>query len=133
MWDQLLAAPGQAMYVPPEHDYGPERFKMNDSTRQLLAFQGLGVPLVIVLANPVFSDVTLDVHTVAPAILGNDQVRVLVGPDAPLDQEGVPTVGPHGTFRYEHPDGGLENFPPHVSAVVVVPNQPDRVWVLRPV
>ena len=129
MWNRLLAALGQAMVVPPEHDYGPVRFKMNDAARRLLPFAGLGVPLVVVLANPVFSDVTLDYFTVAPAILGNDQQTFFVGPNAPLGQEGVATVGGHGTFRFERADGSVKNLHPHVSAVVVVPNEPDRVEV----
>ena len=128
-WDQLLAAPGRAMPVAPEDDWGPVRFRMNDAARKLQPFRGIEVPLVIVLANPVFSDVTLDWHTVAPAILGNDQQTLLVGPDAPLGHEGVATVGGHGTFRYEHEDGSIENLHPHVSGVVVVPNDPDRVEV----
>jgi hypothetical protein len=130
VWNQLLAEPGKAMPVAPEDDWGPVRFKIDEAARKQLApFKGLGVPLVVVLANPLFSDVALDWWTVAPAILGNDQQTVLVGSDPPLDQEGVPTAGPNGTFRYEHDDGSVENLHPHVSAVVVVPNEPDHVEV----
>jgi hypothetical protein len=92
VWDQLLAAPETAMPVAPEDDWGPVRSKMRQAAhRKLRHFHGLGVPLVIVLANPVVSDVTLDFDTVAPAILGNDQQTVLVGPDGAARPGG----GPH--------------------------------------
>jgi hypothetical protein len=56
----------------PQEVFGAVRWAMTNTAReQLLPFAGLGVPLVIVLANPLGADVMLDDEHVTLAIMGN--------------------------------------------------------------
>jgi len=52
---------------------------------QLRPFEALVVPLVVVLANPLGSDVALGLYAVANALLGNPKARIQVGPEGPTD------------------------------------------------
>jgi hypothetical protein len=57
--------------------YGHQRAKMTEVAReQLRPFAGAGVPLVVVLANPLGADVAMDFHHVAHAILGNPKFTI---------------------------------------------------------
>jgi hypothetical protein len=100
--------------------YGHQRAKMTEAAReQLRPFASAGVPLVVVLANPLGADVAMDFHHIAHAILGNPKFTISVGPDAPPDDPGEYIAEDYGAFR-SVTDTGPVNHHPHVSAVVVV-------------
>jgi hypothetical protein len=103
--------------------YGSIRRQMTQPAReQLKAFAGLGVPLVVVLTNPLGADVQLDFFHVAHAILGNPKYTVPVGPEGAVG-EGRMIAEDYGAFISSAPNGAstkLVNHHPHVSAVVVI-------------
>jgi hypothetical protein len=130
--DRLMAAGGTASLSDVEV-FGAVRRAMTGTAReQLLPFAGLGVPLVIVLANPHGADVSLDDEHVALAIMGNPKFRIAVGPNAPPDAEGEYIAADYGAFISVLKDGSVENRNPHVSAVVVVHERDHgRDWIGR--
>ena len=100
--------------------YGPIRRQITQPAReQLLPFAALGVPLVVVLTNPLRADVNLDEFHVTHAILGNPKYAIGVGPDGPSG-EGRSIAEDHGAFVSVQRDGSTINHHPHVSAVVVI-------------
>ena len=103
--------------------FGSIRRQMTQPAReQLLAFAGLGVPLVVALTNPLGADVQLDFFHVAHAILGNPKYTLPVGPEGPVG-EGRMIAEDYGAFISTAAAGAptkLINHHPHVSAVVVI-------------
>jgi hypothetical protein len=99
---------------------------------QLLPFAGAGVPLVVVLANPLGADVNMDFDHVAFAALGNMKVRVRIRQDGLPDDQHEPAelvADGYGAF-ISVTEQGLVNHHPHVSAVVVVHERQHRQdWV----
>lgn len=118
--EHLIAAGGTA-WLPDKMVFGPVRSAMTDAAqKQLLDFAALDLPLVVVLANPLGADVSLDSEHVTNAMLGNPKFRIAVGPGAPPDDPGQSFAEDYGAFVSVLPGGGLRNHNPHVSAVVVV-------------
>lgn len=103
--------------------FGSIRRQITQPAReQLKAFAGLGVPLVVVLTNPLGADVQLDFFHVAHAILGNPTYTVPIGPEGAVG-EGRMIAENYGAFVSTGPEGAptkLVNHHPHVSAVVVI-------------
>jgi hypothetical protein len=103
--------------------FGSIRRQMTQPAReQLLAFAGLGVPLVVALTNPLGGDVALDFFHVAHAILGNPKYTIPVGPEGPV-AAGEMIAEDYGAFVSVIQDGQqtrLVNQHPHVSAVAVI-------------
>jgi hypothetical protein len=131
--DHLTDAGGTASLSDKEV-FGPVRSAMTSAAReQLLPFAGLGVPLVVVLANPHGADVSLDDEHVSLAIMGNLKVRIKVGPNLPpADEDAEWIADGYGAFISVLDDGRLENRNPHVSAVVVVHERDHRSdWIER--
>jgi hypothetical protein len=112
--------PGRGGTLAPQKVFGHVRAKMTQAAReQLLPFAEVGVPLIVVLANPLGADVMLDDYHVMHAILGNPKVTFTVGSDAPPDDPGEHIAEDYGAF-VAVTDDGLINYHSHVSAVVVV-------------
>jgi hypothetical protein len=122
-----LAKAGGYMSTGPREVYGSLRFGMWEKAKQLRPLAGAGVPLLIVLANPLGADVMLDAHHVQAAMWGNPGFVI------PIDTStGGPAEGQEMYWRLEDygvfaspvmQDGklvGWENRHPHVSAVLVV-------------
>jgi hypothetical protein len=107
--------------------YGPLRSGIFEKAKQLRPFAGMGLPLVIVLANPLNADVTLDPHHMVAAMFGNPAVSIPIdlrtGASVPSSEPAL-TMQDYGVFRSpQHgPDGSVTWFDrhPHVSAVAVV-------------
>jgi hypothetical protein len=110
--------------------YGHLRAKMISVAReQLLPFAEVGVPLVVVLANPLGADVSMDSFHLTHAIVGNPKYRVSVGPNARPDDPGEYVAEDYGAF-ISVTESGLVNHHPHVSAVVVVHERAyERDWI----
>jgi hypothetical protein len=104
--------------------YGPLRYALVEKAEQLAPLAGTGVPLVIVLSNPLQADVQLDFHHVTAAMFGNPKWRMA------LDLKRGEAVGPsstvledYGAFRSViETKAGREvvNRSPHVSAVATL-------------
>ena len=113
--------------------FGHLRAKMTDTAReQLLPFAGVGVPLVVVLANPLGADVNMDFDHVAFAALGNMKARITIGPDGLPNDANEPArlvADGYGAF-ISVTDKGLVNYHPNVSAVVVVHERTNKQdWI----
>lgn len=122
-----LAKSGGLGALSPQEVYGSLRSGMWEKAEQLRPLAGAGVPLIVVLANPLNADVMLDPHHVQAAMWGNPGFVI------PIDTTvGVPAEGTKPYMRLE--DYGVFASPvfkadkvvgwvnrdPHVSAVVVV-------------
>jgi len=125
--DRLLRMPGEAVRISPREEFGPIRSKVTQTAKeQLSPFQGLGVPLVVVLADPLNADVQLDDYSVAHALLGNPKVTFTVGPEGPTDAPATEKAEDYGALISIQEDGTITNHHPFVSAVVVVHQWPQR-------
>jgi hypothetical protein len=89
--------------------YGPIRNKLRQGARSLWALRGLGVPLVIVLADPV--GVVIDLRPFADAGL----MVAVVNVDHPAGEVNLAAGDP-----MPDRDGIMVRQPGHISAVVVV-------------
>jgi hypothetical protein len=128
--DRLLRTPGRAVGISPREEFGPIRSKVTQTAReQLSPFQGLGVPLVVVLADPLNADVQLDSYSVAHALLGNPKVTFSVGPEGPTDAPVTEKAEDYGALISIQPDGKIVNHHPFVSAIVVVEQWPPSAVV----
>jgi hypothetical protein len=113
-------SPGRVVTLSGREVYRHLRSAMTTTAReQLLPFQRAGVPLVVVLANPLGADVAMDDEHLTHAICGNQKVRFAVGPDAPPDAPPQHIAEDYGAFISITEDGPV-NHHPHVSAIVVV-------------
>jgi hypothetical protein len=130
--DRLAGAGGTATLSDREV-FGAIRSKVTNTARdQLRQFDSLGLPLAIVLANPLGADVMLDFFHIAHALLGNPKVRMKVGPDVPPDDPPEAIGEDYGAFLSVRADGEIVNHHPHVSAVMVVHERLNREdWIER--
>ena len=104
--------------------YGRARLALVDKARQLEPFADLGVPLVVVLSNPLGAFVPLDEHHMISVIFGNPKWTV------PIDTGTGGATGPgqfivedYGAFvslAEEHGGARFIRRNTHVSAVVVL-------------
>jgi hypothetical protein len=123
--ERLLRSPGQAEWISPREEFGPIRSKVTQAAREQLApFAGLGVPLVVVLANPLNADVHLDPYSVVHALLGNPKASLEVGPEGLTAAPVTEIAEDYGALISIQPDGATVNHHPFVSAVVAVGQWP---------
>lgn len=128
--DRLAKSGGYAT-LSPQEVYGSLRSGIFEKAKQVRPLAGGGVPLLVVLANPLNADVILDEHHVQAAMWGNP------GHVIPIDSTtGGPAEGyeaywkleDYGAFASSLIEGGQmmgwENRHPHVTAVVVVHERP---------
>lgn len=112
----------QVAVASPKEVYGRIRDQVSSAAGQLKELTRMGIPLVVVLANPERALVDLSVPTVLAALYGNLAVGFQV------DRT---TGGTTGTARFEFArDGKLTNDHPYVSAVVLLrrrAHQADRI------
>jgi hypothetical protein len=122
-----LSKSGRAGVLAPQQLFGPQRFAMFEKAEQLRPLAGAGVPLLVVLANPLDKLVMLDDFHVQAAMWGNPNYVI------PIDTTtGGPAEGHESYFRLEDygafaspvMEGGevvaWENRHSHVTAVVVL-------------
>ncbi|MGZ6576338.1 MAG: hypothetical protein ACXVHJ_35780, partial [Solirubrobacteraceae bacterium] len=126
-----LSGMGRGGAVAPEKVFGQQRSALWEKAEQLRPLAGVGVPLLIVLANALGKLVPLDDFHVQSAMWGNP------GFAFPIDTTtGGPAEGRKPYFRLEdygvfasplfddHKVVGWRNRHPHVTAVVVVHERP---------
>jgi hypothetical protein len=125
--DALETAGGRSFLGGPKTAYGALRSAIWEKAEQLRPLRGLGVPLIIVLANPLQADVMLDDRHVPAAMFGNPKFGFTTDPRRGGLAEGTEmrlTLEDYGVFRSPIWHGeelvGWENRHPHVSAVAVV-------------
>jgi len=87
-----------------------------DAGDQLVPFASVGLPLVVVVTNPMHSDVSFDPDDVVSALFG--QVGLMVDPDPGGRIRAV--FSEDGTVLTHDTDGGLINRLPHLSALVAL-------------
>jgi hypothetical protein len=122
-----LSGMGHGGVVGPEKVFGQQRSAMFEKAQQLRPLTGAGVPLLIVLSDPLGKLVPLDDWHVQVAMWGNAAVSI------PIDTTtGGPAEGHepylqlenYGAFASPVKQGdeivGWENKHPHITAVVVV-------------
>lgn len=114
--DKLLQNPGQAIRVSGRDLYGSLRRSIRDAAQQLAPFARLGVPLIVAVANPSRSDVSLDPTDVVSALFGEVTWRI----DTSADMRIQPVYGEDGLVIERTADGGLTNRIPHVAAIVAL-------------
>jgi hypothetical protein len=124
--DALVLAGGY-MSTGPRKAYKSLRSALVEKAKQLRPLTGAGLPLVIVLANPLGTDVILDEHHVTAAMFGNPSFNIPIDPATGGAPEGAQmhwTLENYGVFCSPVLEGGeirsWENRNPHVSAVAVV-------------
>jgi hypothetical protein len=126
LWIPLLGSAGRS-FLDPKLAYGTLRSGLWEKAAQLRPFASLGVPMIIVVANPSGGDVMLDDHHIIVAMFGNPSVRFSIDREtgSPVAGTGMSfSLEDYGVFRSPvREDGrviGWENRHPHVSAVAVV-------------
>jgi hypothetical protein len=125
--ERLLRSPGRAIGISPKEEFRPIRSKVTQTARdQLSPFKGMGIPLVVVLANPLAADVRLDDFEVTHALLGNPKERISHRPGMPPDSPARTIAEDYGALISIQEDGTIINHHPFVSAVVVVHQWPQR-------
>ena len=124
--DALVLAGGY-MSTGPREAYKSLRSALVEKAKQLRPLDGAGLPLVIVLANPLGADVILDEHHVTAAMFGNPSFNIPIDPATGGAPEGAQmhwALENYGVFCSPVFDGGeirsWENRNPHISAVAVV-------------
>lgn len=124
--DALEKAGGRS-FLGPKTAYGALRSAIWEKAEQLRLLRGLGVPLIIVLANPLQADVVLDDRHIPAAMFGNPKFGFTIDPTRGGLAEGTKvrlSLEDYGVFRSPIWHGeqlvGWENRHPHVSAVAVV-------------
>jgi hypothetical protein len=119
-----LAASGRAGVLAPQQLFGPQRLAMWEKAKQLRPLAGAGVPLLIVLANPLGVMVMLDDFHVQAAMWGNPAVAIPIDTTTggPVEgQDAYFMLENYGAFASPVKEGeGFENRHPHITAVVVV-------------
>jgi hypothetical protein len=115
--ERLLAAPGRALSFGGIELYGTLRSSIRAAAEEQLApFADVGVPLAVVVTNPLRSDVSFDPDDVVSALLGEVRLRVTLEPGGPVQ----PVFTEEGAVLSRTADGRLKNRIPHLSAVVAV-------------
>jgi hypothetical protein len=119
-----LHASSRAGVLSPKQLFGPQRFAMWEKAKQLRPFANAGVPLLIVLANPLGRLVGLDEFHVTAAMWGNPSVVIPIDTTtgaAAEDEDAYTLLENYGVFASPAESAaGLENRHPHITAVVVV-------------
>lgn len=114
---RLLDAPGQAVWSGGRDLYGPLQSSIRKAAGQLAPFAAVGIPLVIVVTNPLGADVDFDPDDVVSALFG--QVKLSIDIEEPHRTQ--PTFsGEDGAVLHRTAEGGVVNRLPHVSAVVAL-------------
>jgi hypothetical protein len=123
----LEKAGGRSFLGGPKTVYGALRSTIWEKAVQLRPLRGLGVPLIIVLANPLQADVVLDDRHVPAAMFGNPKFGFTIDSRRGGLAEGTKmrvNLEDYGVFRSPIWHGGelvgWTNRHPHVSAVAVV-------------
>lgn len=103
------------------------RSALFEKAKQLEPFGGLGLPLIVVLSNPLGADVVLDAHHVPAAMFGNLSVRIPIDPalgGAPAGIQPHLALEDYGVFRspvrVAGQSVGRTNRHPHLSGVLIV-------------
>lgn len=103
------------------------RYALIEKARQLEPFGGVGLPLIVVFANPLGADVILDPRHVTGAMFGNPSVRIPIDPALGGAPPGVPShlaLEDYGVFRSPVTDAGQivgwTNRHQHLSGVLIV-------------
>ena len=122
-----MSSTGRAGVVGPEKLFGAQRSAMFEKAKQLRPLAGAGVPLLVVLANPLQRLVPLDDFHVQAAMWGNPGVVI------PIDTTSGGRVEGHEPYLQLENYGafaspviedeklvGWQNRHPHVTAVLVV-------------
>jgi len=124
--DQLSSS-GRAGVVGPEKLFGAQRSAMFEKAKQLRPLAGAGVPLLVVLANPLGKLVPLDDWHMQVAMWGNAAVAIPIDTTTGGPAEGhepylqLENYGAFASPVMEHKKVvGWENRHPHIAAVVVV-------------
>ena len=124
--DALGAARGLS-FIDPKTVFGALRSGIREKSEQLGPYKGLGIALIIVIANALGADVMLDDRHLPAAMFGNPAFRLAVDPASESMAEAT-SIGlaleNYGVFRSPVRNGnrivGRENRFPFVSAVAVV-------------
>jgi hypothetical protein len=124
--DRLARSGGYASLSEKEV-YGALRFGLVEKAEQLRPLANAGVPLVIVLANPLGADVMLDAHHMQAAMWGNPRWVIPIDTAtgaAPKGTEPTWQLEDYGVFASPvFVDGKIadwENRNPHISSILVV-------------
>lgn len=116
--ERLMAAPGQTMSFGGRELYGTLQGAIRQAAEEQLApFASVGVPLVVVVTNPLHADVDFDADDVLSALFG--QVSLRVDLENPGGSHMV-VSGKDGAVLHEAADGTVVNRLPHLSAVVAM-------------
>src|SRR4051794_7893285 len=119
-----LSKSGRAGVVAPQQLFGPQRFAMWEKAKQLRPLAGAGLPLLIVLANPLGMMVPLDDFHIQAAMWGNPGVAIPIDTTTGGPAEGRDAyfmLENYGAFASPVKEGeGFANRHPHITAVVVV-------------
>lgn len=126
-----LSKIGRAGVVRPEKVFGAQRSAMYEKAQQLRPLSGAGVPLLIVLANPLGKLVPLDDWHVQVAMWGNAAVSVPIDTTTGGAAEGRAPylqLENYGVFASPVKEGdqivGWENRHSRITAVMVVHERP---------
>jgi hypothetical protein len=114
---RLLDAPGQAVWSGGRDLYGPLQSSIRKAGGQLAPFATVGIPLVIVVTNPLGADVDFDPDDVVAALLG--QVKLRIDIEQPHGTQPI-FSGKDGAVLHRTAEGDVVNRLPHVSAVVAL-------------
>jgi hypothetical protein len=112
--ERLMAAPGRALFV--KSTVGNLQSAVREGGEQLRPCAGLELPLVIVLTNPLDTDVDLDRDDVVSALLG--RTALLVDLDHP-GQEQTVYSGENAAVLHRTAAATINRLP-HISAVVAM-------------
>src|SRR6266536_3832608 len=100
-----------AMMLSDDEVYGPMRSAVRQAAKQLKPLADSGMPLVVVLANPLGYRVHLNMEHLIEAMFGNP------GFAGPFNAE----TGTVGEMKFEYGrDGKLRNDHPYISAVMIL-------------
>jgi hypothetical protein len=127
MLQDQLSSTGRAGVVGPEKLFGAQRSAMFEKAKQLRPLAGAGLPLLIVLANPLGMLVPLDDWHMQVAMWGNAAIAIAIDTTTGGPAEGHEPylqLENYGAFASPVKDGdkvaGWANRHPHITAVVVV-------------
>jgi hypothetical protein len=115
--DKLIASPTLTASFGGRELYGTLQASVRAAGDQLAPLAALEIPLVVVVTNPLHSDVSFDFEDVCSALLGQVQWRIN------LEESGdaYPVYsGKDAAVLHQEPDGEAINRLPHVSAVIAL-------------
>lgn len=112
-----MASPTQSAWFGGRELYGTLQASIRAGGEQLAPLAGLNVPLVVVVTNPLHSDVSFFGDDVVSALFGEVRVRVTL--DDPGDHA-LFAGGEHGAVLHRDMSGEVVNRLPHLSAVIAL-------------